>query len=174
MDNADASYTSKARRKKQGANTSAKARRKKQSKPLSLCARGSIVWLPSPKQVAIVKLLIDPDDKRSIEAKCAACGVPKRTFYNWRQLDAFNRYIQDKLDELMEIDEPDVYKSLKTQVKRGNVQAIRTYYEVRGKLNKRVRVEHTGDGGGPVRIASRVFAMSDEDLRRLAGLSQQE
>ncbi|MDO7786100.1 phBC6A51 family helix-turn-helix protein [Desulforamulus aquiferis] len=90
------------------------------------------VWRPSEKQVAIAELLLNPEDRRPKKAKLDAVGLPERTFYRWMKDPRFLNYLNSKLDQYTAGGLVDVWHSLINQAKRGNIQAIKLYFEMKG------------------------------------------
>jgi hypothetical protein len=119
----------------------------------------------NPQWLAIIELLNDPFDNRTIEQKCKAADVPKRTLYHWMKNSDFNQLREQMLAVVMDIEEGTVQKSMLTQVKRGNVQAMRLYYELKGKI--KTKMEHTGANGGPIQAETKiVFNMAAPPPKR--------
>ena len=133
-------------------------------------------WVPSVKQLAVIEMLVNPEDTRTKEQKREAAGVPKRTFYNWLKKPELVCYMNNLLHGLLKLDEIEAYRSLRQQIRRGNVQAIRTYYELIGKLGK-VRLEHTGEGGGPIKTMGQqtfIFQMAEPPDKNGAALDEDD
>lgn len=103
----------------------------------------------------MVELLIDLDDRRNKEEKCKEVGISRRTLYNWFQDANFVAYMNNKLELSTEAELVDMWRSLKSVAKRGNVQALRTFFELKGKLNN--RMELTGKDGGPIETQGNVI-----------------
>ncbi|MES0334748.1 MAG: phBC6A51 family helix-turn-helix protein [Candidatus Magnetobacterium sp. LHC-1] len=104
----------------------------------------------NPKWIAIIDKLLDFDDRKTIEEKCNSIGICKKTLYNWMKIPEFVQLKNERLQLFMDLDESEVYKSMRTQIKRGNTTAIRTYYELAGKLNQKIGMELTGKDGNPI------------------------
>lgn len=54
----------------------------------------------TPKQVKLIAALLDPRN-RTIDAACAAAGVPLRTYYNWREEGIFQRALDAHEDAVV-------------------------------------------------------------------------
>jgi hypothetical protein len=95
-------------------------------------AREGTIWVPDARQVSLVELLINPDDRRSKTEKCEAAGVPRRTFYNWMAEENFVNYYYSQLDRYTSGELPEIWKAHLRQAKAGNVPAIELYYKMKG------------------------------------------
>jgi hypothetical protein len=111
-------------------------------------------WMPQPKQIKMIELLIDLDDRRNKEEKCKEVGISRRTLYNWFQDANFVAYMNNRLELSTDAELVDMWRSLKSVAKRGNVQALRTYFELKGKLRNQMEV--TGKDGGPIETQGNV------------------
>lgn len=113
-------------------------------------AQNGTDWKPKPLQVKIVQLMVDIDDKRSLKAKLESINVPRRTFYNWMEDQRFREYLQSQVDLITEAKLPDAWKSLMRNIDRGETQAIKLFFELKGKYTP--KVEMSGKDGGPMTI----------------------
>lgn len=94
-------------------------------------AQNGTKWKPSVKQIAIVEMLLNPEDRRSKGDKLKEAGVPHRTFYNWMKDKRFIDYMNSKLDLYTDGELSDIWKALINQCKRGNIQAIKLFFEMK-------------------------------------------
>jgi AcrR family transcriptional regulator len=58
-------------------------------------------------------------------------GVPPRTFYRWLKDKRYIDYINSKLDQYTDSELSEVWKALIMQCKRGNIQAIKLFFEMK-------------------------------------------
>jgi hypothetical protein len=82
----------------------------------------------------MAELLLNPDDRRTKGEKMKEAGVPARTFYKWMKDKRYIDYINSLLDQYTDGELSEVWKALIMQCKRGNIQAIRTYFELKNKF----------------------------------------
>lgn len=115
-------------------------------------------FVPSPTQLQLVKLLVDLDDHRSKEAKCAEVGITKTTLYNWYRNKDFVLYVNELLDLSADSDIADIFRAMKLSAKRGNVQAQRSFLEIRGKFTPKVKHELSGDPNNPIQTVIQVVS----------------
>ena len=96
-----------------------------------LSAQRSTNWRPSAKQIAIAELLLNPEDRRTKSEKMKEAEVPHRTFYKWMKDDRFINYLNSRLDQYTNAELSEVWKALINQCKRGNIQAIKLFFEMK-------------------------------------------
>ena len=88
-------------------------------------------WQPNPKQLKIVELLINPEDRRTKTAKMEEAGVSRKTFYAWMKDERFISYMNSRLSLYTDGELSEVWKALIMQCKRGNIQAIKLFFEMK-------------------------------------------
>jgi hypothetical protein len=112
-------------------------------------------WEPNVKQMRMVELLNNPEDKRSKEEKCKEVGVTFKTLWMWMKIPEFVAYRNSQLDKFTDGALPDIWAAHIRVAKRGDVSAIKLYYEMKRMLPEtKVKQEITGKDGGPVVILS--------------------
>jgi len=88
-------------------------------------------WRPSARQIAIAELLLNPEDRRTKKDKIASIGLPERTFYKWMKDPRFIDYLNSRIEEYTNTELYEVWKALIMQCKRGNIQAIKLFFEMK-------------------------------------------
>lgn len=94
-------------------------------------ARKSKEWKPNAKQIKMVELLINPEDRRTKEKKCEEVGIVFSTLWRWMKDERFVNYMNDQIDKYVNGEMADVWRALLAQCKRGNIQAIKLLFEVK-------------------------------------------
>ena len=94
-----------------------------------------------------MQVLADPTDSRDQEALEKAFNVKRQTLWNWRQLPGFweevGKLVRDGTDQRMSR----VWGKLLNQCERGNVQAMRLLFQLRGELVEKQEQRHEyGEG----------------------------
>lgn len=118
-------------------------------------------WKPHAKQIKMVELLLNPEDRRPKTKKCEDVGVARKTFYRWMKDPRFVEYLNSRIDEFTNSELYEVWKALLMQCKRGNVQAIKLFFEMKELAPPmQVKQEVTGKEGGPLEIE---VTLTDED-----------
>ena len=107
-------------------------------------------WTPTAKQIKFAELLIDPEDRRSRRDKIAEVGVAPSTAYRWLKNKDYLNYINSQIDIVTEGHLSDAWRSLILQVHKGDTQAIKLFFELKGKYNQ--KLELTGKDGEAIRI----------------------
>jgi len=103
-------------------------------------AQDSTKWIPNTHQRRIAQILADPDDFDPITAKCKKAHVPRRTLYNWLADPRFLDYLQTLIDRYADSELSNVWRALIQQAKKGNVNAIKLYFELKGKYKQEVEL----------------------------------
>ena len=98
-----------------------------------------------PKQIKVAEMLANPryglKDSEIIEA----CDVSHTTFYRWiRENDEFNAYVNKLIDKYTDAELAAVWKALIRKCKIGDVQAIKLFFELKGKYSQNVNVSGSG------------------------------
>lgn len=88
-------------------------------------------WKPHTKQIKMAELLLNPEDRRTKKEKCAEVGVTPKTLWKWMQDERYVDYVNSQLDRYTNTELPEVWRALIAQCKRGNIQAIKLYFEMK-------------------------------------------
>jgi hypothetical protein len=130
----------------------------------------SNIWKPNPKQIRIVELLNNPEDNRTKEDKCNEIGVTRKTLYEWLKKPEFVDYMNSQLDKYTNSALPDIWKAHIRAAKRGDIPAIKLYYEMKRMLPEtKIKQEVSGPGGGPVetKTAYDFSSVPKDDLMKI-------
>lgn len=92
------------------------------------------VWQPNPKQIKMAELLINPEDRRTKKEKCAEAGITHKTLWTWMKDERFVNYVNSLVNLYTSSELSEVWKALIMQCKRGNVQAIKLFFELKEML----------------------------------------
>lgn len=120
-------------------------------------------WKPNVKQIKMVELLINPEDRRTKKDKCSEVGVTPKTLWEWMKNENFIDYMNKKLDSYTNAELPEVWRALLTQMKRGNVPAIELFCKLKGMIGDsrlKAKITQPGTGGDTVTEIEVTF---DED-----------
>lgn len=93
--------------------------------------RKSKEWQPHAKQIKMVELLLNPEDRRTKEKKCEEVGIAFTTLWRWMKDERFVDYMNSQLEKYTNGELPEVWKALIAQCKRGNVTAIKLFFEMK-------------------------------------------
>lgn len=85
------------------------------------------------KQRKLAEMLANPDCSETITELCKRCNVARSTFYKWMDLDNFREYLDSLIDKYADSELSTVWKALIRRCGKGDVQAIRLYFELREK-----------------------------------------
>ena len=82
------------------------------------------------KQRKLAEALVNPELKGTISAACEKCGVARSTFYKWMELDDFCAYLEHLVEKYAKGELAAVWRALLARCKKGDVQAIKLYFEL--------------------------------------------
>ena len=88
-------------------------------------------WKPHAKQIKMAELLLNPEDRRTKGEKCKEVGITHKTLWKWMKDSRFIDYLNSQLDQYTNSELSEVWKALVMQCKRGNVQAIKLFFEMK-------------------------------------------
>ena len=105
-------------------------------------------------QIKMAEMLADPESEhRTITELCGAIGVDRSTYYKyWRNNPKFREYVDDLIEKYTDSATAEVWRSLIKKCVAGDLNAIKLFFELKGKYKQQVQV----DGG--------VVFISGEDM----------
>lgn len=98
----------------------------------------------SSEQLNAAEMLANPSYKGTKSKIIKEVGVSRSTFYNWFKNSDFLEYVNSLVDKYTDAELAEVWKALISECKGGNVQAIKLYFELKGKYKQSVDVENSG------------------------------
>lgn len=98
----------------------------------------------SSKQLQAAQILADPKFSGSITELCTVVDVARSTFYDWMSKEEFRDYVDKLITRYTDAALSKVWKSLLSQIEKGDTQAIKLYFELKGKYKQTVQQEITG------------------------------
>jgi len=101
--------------------------------------------LLTPTQLLLVNMLLNVEDKKSLRQKLEMLNINMAKYQSWLRDPAFHSYLTMRTEQLFENSDHDAYKSLIQAVMRGDVQAMKLFFEMRGiwspKLDININIE---------------------------------
>lgn len=91
-------------------------------------------YVPPMELVHFVQALFNPDVKGRIKTAAKVTGVDKGKFYHALKKPEFKKWLADQVKDFLARNAPRVATALMKECLKGNVPAIRTYYELEGRL----------------------------------------
>lgn len=95
------------------------------------------------KQRDTAEMLADPEFSGNKTELLKKAGVSRSTLYRWLKDSEFVNYVNELIDLYADGELGAVWKALINRCKAGDVQAIKLYFEIKGKY--RQRIEHNAD-----------------------------
>lgn len=96
--------------------------------------------LLTPEQLKAAELLAEPKAKTTITSIAANVGVARSTIYRWLDDDNFRSYLDDLIDKYTDSELGRIWKALIKQCVLGDTQAIKLYFELKGKYKQDINV----------------------------------
>lgn len=90
-------------------------------------------YKPTGKKMIMAKCLADPDFQGTITDLCIKVGVARSTFYDWIGDIDFRAYVDELIDKYTDSELSRVWKALMKLIDKGDIQAIKLYFELKGK-----------------------------------------
>ncbi len=103
--------------------------------------RGTQLGL-SHRQVEMARILADPTETGTIKDICERVGLPRRTFYNWMDRKDFIDFVNSLIDKYTDAELAGVWKALSLKARGGDIQAIKLYFEMKGKYKHTQEINH--------------------------------
>ncbi|MDQ7094200.1 phBC6A51 family helix-turn-helix protein [Desulfosporosinus sp. PR] len=88
----------------------------------------------------MAELLLNPEDRRTKQEKCNEVGIAFTTLWKWMKDKRYVDYVNSQLDQYTNSELTDIWKSLIMQCKRGNIQAIKLFFEMK-ELHPSIKIE---------------------------------
>lgn len=89
----------------------------------------------SEKQIAAITVVSNIHDTRPNAAKLAGIGVTSEEYYGWQQDPKFKAELEARAEDLLGNLYPEAVQALGKQVKGGNINALKFYWEVSGRMD---------------------------------------
>lgn len=89
-----------------------------------------------PKQLAAVQIMFDFNDTRSTAKKLRDLGISGQTWQNWLKDPIFQKFCQDKAENLFTINSHEIDQALFSKARTGQVDAIKLYLQLTGRLQE--------------------------------------
>ncbi len=91
------------------------------------------------KQRKMAEKLMDPSFKGTITSLCEEFNVARSTLYRWMEKSEFTDYLDALADKYANSELGTVWKALIKQCSKGDIQAIKLYFELRdaGRIDQK-------------------------------------
>lgn len=92
------------------------------------------------KQMQVAQMLANPDETLTKREISEACNISRATLYNWLADENFNKYLDSIIYKYTDAEVAEVWKSLCRKAKNGDVNAIKLFFEMKGKYKNQVEL----------------------------------
>ena len=101
-----------------------------EKKPSQKVRKGN-EWVPHAKQIKMAELLLNPEDRRTKQDKCKEVDITMKTLWKWMKDKRYVDYVNSQIDQYTNAELAEVWRALINQCKRGNIQAIKLFFEMK-------------------------------------------
>ena len=97
----------------------------------------------SPKQQQMAEMLANPENEHNtISAICEELGISRNTYYsNWLKDKNFTAYVNELVERYTDSELASVWRVLIDKCLEGNVNAIKLFFELKGKYKQQVQLD---------------------------------
>lgn len=89
------------------------------------------------QQLAVANTLLDFADNRSQKKKLADLGVSSQTYQGWLRDPGYQAYVTQRAENLLPDITSEAHLALVDNVRRGDIQSIKLYYEMTGRWSSK-------------------------------------
>ena len=119
----------------------------------TLCNTNGFYPKVKGKKRKMAEMLANPEFDGNISKLCDEIGVARSTFYRWLDESDFKGYLEYLVDKYSDSELPNAWRALIKKANCGNVEALKLFFELKGKYKKEISV----DGGV-------VFISGEDDI----------
>lgn len=94
-----------------------------------------------PRQIMLANLLLNLHDRRSIREKLKIVEVSSQQYNAWMRQPQFTEFLRKRGEALFKNSDHEAYKSLVTAVGRGDINALKLFFEMRGIYQPRLQID---------------------------------
>ena len=92
------------------------------------------------KQMQVAEMLANPNEAKTKCEIVNECGIARSTLYKWLIDDDFVDYVNKLVDRYTSGELSEVWRALCNRAKTGDVQAIKLFFELKGKYKNQVEL----------------------------------
>lgn len=94
-----------------------------------------------PRQILLANLLLNLHDRRSIREKLALVNVSTQQYNAWMRQPQFIEFLRKRGEAIFKGNDHEAYIALTKAVSRGDVNALKLFFEMRGIYNPRLSID---------------------------------
>lgn len=96
----------------------------------------------SPKQIQMAEMLANPENEyATVSEMCRKINISRNTYYTkWLRDEAFTSYVDELIARYTDAELASVWRALIKQCTAGNVNAIKLFFELKGKYRQQIDV----------------------------------
>jgi len=94
-----------------------------------------------PRQILLANLLLNLHDRRSIREKLQLVNVSTQQYNAWMRQPQFIEFLRKRGEAIFKGNDHEAYIALTKAVSRGDVNALKLFFEMRGIYNPRLSID---------------------------------
>jgi len=104
-------------------------------------------FLPTRAMLKTIEMKLDLK-RYTKEQICEDCGITRQTLYRWERNPDYQNLYMERSREVLRQFEPTVNKALQIAIMRGDVQAIKLFYQLFENIREETTVTFVFGGSG--------------------------
>ena len=93
------------------------------------------------KKRKMAEMLANPEFDGNISKLCIEMGVARSTLYRWYDDSDFMSYVEWLIEKYTDSELANAWRALVKKANTGNVEALKLFFELKGKYKKEISVE---------------------------------
>ena len=93
------------------------------------------------KKRKMAEMLANPEFDGNISKLCNEMGVARSTLYRWYDDSDFMSYVEWLIEKYTDSELANAWRALVKKANTGNVEALKLFFELKGKYKKEISVE---------------------------------
>ena len=103
-------------------------------------------WVPTPKQRFSMELYLDWTKRLTLKEIAQRTGIQRITLYRWRRSPEYLEYLQELSNKKLKEAIPIAERALIRAVDKGDVQAIKLFFEYVGRYREEMDIHFSWGG----------------------------
>lgn len=104
------------------------------------------------KRKKVAELLADPDYLGNIKQICEKADISRSTFYRWLEEEEFKKQVDNIIGIYTDAELGAVWKALIRECKKGEIPAIKLYFELKNKYKPETPKFDFNMSGGTIKV----------------------
>lgn len=92
------------------------------------------------KKRMLAEKTANPENKMTVSELCREFNISSSTYYKWNREEDFVGYVNFLIDKYTDCELANVWKALIEKAESGNTEAIKMYFEMKGKYKQQLNL----------------------------------